>query len=104
MMTALENDMDVVIGNNCPGVGVIALDTAVKVLDGEKVEEDIYVTSGLFVNEKDKDLDLGLDTEVIEEGVNCWTDQADGLDWPVLPADFTTITIDVDEVSDFSQS
>lgn len=103
MMTALENDMDVIIGNNCPGVGVIALDTALKVLEGEEVEEDIFVTAGLFVNEKDKDIDVGMETTVIEEGVNCWADQADGLDWPVLPEDFTTITFTVDEVSDFGK-
>lgn len=103
MMTALENDMDVIIGNNAPGVGVIALDVAVKVLDGEKVDQDTFVTAGLFVNEKDADLDVGMETEVIEEGVNVWKDQADGLDWPVLPDSFTTISIDVDEISDFAQ-
>ncbi len=103
MITALENDMDVIIGNNFPGVGVIALDTALKVLEGEEVEEDIFVTAGLFVTEKDKDLDVGQPTTVIEKGVNCWEDQADGLDWPVLPDDFTTISFEIDEVSDFAK-
>lgn len=103
MMTALENDMDVIIGNNAPGVGVIALDTAVKVLEGEEVEQDIFVTAGLFVNEKDKDIDVGMPTTVIQEGENCWADQADGLDWPVLPDDFQTITIDIEEISDFGK-
>lgn len=103
MMTALENDMDVIVGNNCPGVGVIALDVAVKVLEGETVDQDTYVTSGLFVNDKDKDIDVGMNTTVIEEDVNCWKDQNDGLDWPVLPDNFTTISFDVDEVSNFSK-
>ncbi len=103
METALNNDMDVIIGNNCPGVGVIALDVAVRVLDGEEVEQDTYVTSGLFVTEKDKDIELELPTTVIEEGVNCWKDQADGLDWPVLPDTFTTISFEVDEISNYSK-
>lgn len=103
METALNNDMDVIIGNNCPGIGVIALDNAVKILDGEKVEQDTFVTSGLFVNDKDKNIDVGLPTTVIEEGVNCWENQVDGLDWPVLPDDFKTLTLTVEEISDFSK-
>lgn len=103
MMTALQNDMDVMIGNNAPGIGVIALDNAVRILEGEEVEQDTFVTSGLFVNEKDKDIDVGMPTTIIEENVNCWADQADGLDWPVLPDDFTTVTIEIDEVSDFGK-
>ena len=102
MVTALENNMNVIIGNNCPGIGVIALETAVQVLDGNEVEQDIFATPGMFVTEQDKDVKLGLETTVIEEGVNCWKDQADGLDWPALPDDFTAITIDVDEISDFA--
>ena len=103
METALNNDMDVIIGNNCPGIGVIALDNAVKILDGEKVEQDTFVTSGLFVNDKDKNIDVGLPITVIEEGVNCWENQMDGLDWPVLPDDFKTLTLTVEEISDFSK-
>lgn len=103
METALNNDMDVIIGNNCPGIGVIALDNAVKILDGEKVEQDTFVTSGLFVNDKDKNIDVGLPITVIEEGVNCWENQVDGLDWPVLPDDFKTLTLTVEEISDFSK-
>lgn len=103
MMTVLNNDMDVIIGNNCPGVGVIALDVAVRVLEGETVEQDTFVTAGLFVNEKDAGIDVGLPTTVIKEGVNCWADQSDGLDWPVLPDTFTTISFDVNEVSNFKK-
>lgn len=102
METALQNDMDAMIGNNCPGVGVIALDVAVRVLDGEEVEQDTYVTAGIFVNEKDKDIDVSLPVSVIEEGVTCWEDMPDGLDWPALPDDFTTVSIDIEDVASYS--
>ncbi len=103
MMTASINDMDSIIGNNFPGIGVLALDVAVRVLEGETVEEDTFVTAGLYVTDKDKDMDIGASTTVIQEGVNCWAEQPDGLDWPVLPDDFTKISIDVNEVSNFSK-
>ena len=46
---------------------------------------------------------LMLPITVIEEGVNCWENQVDGLDWPVLPDDFKTLTLTVEEISDFSK-
>jgi ribose transport system substrate-binding protein len=103
MKTAFENNMDVIIGNNAPGIGVIALDNALKVLEGENVDQDTYISAGLFVNKKDKDIDVGMPTEVIEEGVNFWADQPDGLDWPVLPKDFSAITFDVKEITNYSK-
>lgn len=104
MITAVNNDMDAIIGNNCPGLGVIAMDVAMRVLDGEEAEQDLFVEPGMFVNEKDKDIELGIPTQVIELGVNCWEDQPDGLDWPLFPTDFTTVDISVEEISDFAQN
>lgn len=103
MVTAYDNDMDIIIGNNPPGVGVIALDVALRVLDGEMVDQDTFVTANLFVNEKDKAIDVGMAKTIIEKGVNCWEDQPDGLDWPVLPDNFTKVTFDVNEISNYSK-
>ncbi|MCH3917853.1 MAG: sugar ABC transporter substrate-binding protein [Spirochaetia bacterium] len=102
MVTAEKNNMDVIIGNNGPGIGVIAMDIALRVLKGETVEKDTYLSAGLFVNEKDKDIDVGMPTQVIKEGVNCWKDKADGLDWPLFPSTFSKVQISADDISDFN--
>ena len=103
MLTALDHDMEAIIGNNCPGLGVICMDVVLRVLEGEEVEEDTYVTPGIFVTEKDADINVGvLSSTVIERGVNCWDDVADGMDWPAFPDDFTTISFDIAEISDFT--
>lgn len=102
MKTMLNNDLDAIIGNNCPGLSVIALDVAVRVLDGETVEQDTLVTPGIFVNEKDADIDIGLPSTVVKLGENVWEDVPDGMDWPALPADFDTITLTIDEISNYT--
>lgn len=102
MRTMLENDLDAIIGNNCPGQSIVALDIAVRLLDGEPVDQNTLMVPGLFVNKKDAGIDVGLPTEVVEEGVNCWTDVPDGMDWPALPSDFTTISLDISEISDYT--
>lgn len=102
MKTMLNNDLDAIIGNNCPGLSVIALDVAVRVLDGETVEQDTLVTPGIFVNEKDADIDVGLPSTVVKLGENVWEDVPDGMDWPALPADFDTITLTIDEISNYT--
>ena len=102
MKTMLNNDLDAIIGNNCPGLSVIALDVAVRVLDGETVEQDTLVTPGIFVNEKDADIDVGLPSTVVKMGENVWEDVPDGMDWPALPADFDSITLTIDEISNYT--
>lgn len=100
MLAALDNNMSIIIGNNCPGLGAIALDVAVRVLDGEEVDKVTQVVPGLFVT--DTSVDVGYDTVKIEEDVNCFRDLPGALDWPALPADFEP-QVTIDEISDYQQ-
>ena len=56
----------------------------------------------IFVNEKDADIDVGLPSTVVKMGENVWEDVPDGMDWPALPADFDTITLTIDEISNYT--
>ena len=54
------------------------------------------------MNEKDADIDVGLPSTVVKLGENVWEDVPDGMDWPALPADFNTITLTIDEISNYT--
>lgn len=99
-LAAIDNKMPIIIGNNIPGLSAIALDVAVRVLDGETVTQDTLVAPGQFVN--DTAVDVGVKTTLIEEGVNCFRDLPGAFDWPVLPDDFAT-QIKVEEIQDYQQ-
>jgi ribose transport system substrate-binding protein len=70
-----------------PGMSVVALETAYKVLNGEEVAlnntlDDLYLASNTAgeIN--------GVTVNKLEEGVNCWRDQDASFGWPVVPTDF----------------
>lgn len=100
MLAALDNNMNIIIGNNAPGLGAVAMSVAVKVLDGEQVDKLTQITPGFFVT--DTSIDAGYPTVQIEEGTNCFTDLPGALDWPALPADFEP-QVTVDEISNYQQ-
>lgn len=100
MITAYDNKMDVLIGNNIPGLGAVALSIAVDVLNGETVEQETLITPGLFTN--DTSVDVGLETTALEEDVTFFRDLPDAFDYPVLPADFEP-QVEAKEVADYQQ-
>lgn len=100
MLAGIDNKMNLIIGNNAPGLGAIAMDVAFRVLNGEDVDKDTQITPGFFVT--DDSIDIGYPTEKIEEGKNCFRDLPGALDWPALPADFEP-QVTVEEISDYKK-
>jgi len=86
MVECVKNDVNVIIANNIPGLGAIALKTAIDILDGENPQNHIKIDP-LFLA-TDTSIDVGVPLVKIELGVNCWEDMPYGFDWPVLPEDF----------------
>lgn len=106
MYTTLSKDLDAVIGNNCPGQGVVAMDIALRVLKGETVDAETLMIPGIFVNSKDADMTISdsLELETIQLDVNCWNDPTlNGMDWPLFPPGFDTISLDISQVSDYQK-
>jgi ribose transport system substrate-binding protein len=100
MLAALDNNMDLLIANNVPGLGAIAMSVAVKVLDGENVPLETLVTPGFF--HIDSSLDIGYPVIKIEDTVNAFRDLPGALDWPALPDGFVP-QVTIDEISDYQQ-
>lgn len=100
MITAYDNKMDVLIGNNIPGLGAVSLSVAVDVLDGKNVEQETLIPAGLFTN--DTSVDVGFETTKLEEDVTFFRDLPDAFDYPVLPADFEP-QVEAKEVADYQQ-
>ncbi len=99
-LAALDNKMNLCIGNNVPGLGAIAMNIAVKVLNGEKVDQVTNVTPGFFVT--DPSIDNGYKTTPIKENVTCFRKLPGAFDWPALPTDFKP-AVTVDEISNYQQ-
>lgn len=100
MIAAFDNKMDVLIGNNIPGLGAVALSVAVDVLDGQDVEQETLIQAGLFTN--DTSVDVGFETTQLEENVTFFRDLPDAFCYPVLPSDFEP-QVDAKEVADYQQ-
>lgn len=98
--TAFDNKMDVLIGQNTPGLGAEAMKVAVDVLDGKEVSQETFVTAGLFTN--DTSVDFGYKTTAIEEGKTFFRDLPDAFDYPAVPADFDP-QVSAEEVSNYKQ-
>lgn len=99
-LAALDNKMNLCIGNNVPGLGAIALSTAVKVLNGEKVDQVTNIMPGFYVT--DTSIDSGYTTTAIKENETCFRKLPGAFDWPALPTDFKP-SVTVDEISDYQQ-
>ena len=97
VLALVDENVEGVIANNLPGLGAMALKVAVDVLDGETVESHIVVDPTFLVTDTSIDLTVGVEGELIEEGVNCFRDMPNGFDWPVLPPDFP-VTVEPSEV------
>lgn len=99
-IAAYDNKMDVLIGQNTPGLGAVAMETAVKALDGEQVDQETLVKASLMTN--DTSVDFGYEASALEENVTFFRDLPDAFDYPVVPKDFTP-QVEASEVSDYQQ-
>ena len=99
-ITAYDNQMDVLIGQNTPGLGAEALKIAVDVLDGKEVPQETMIQAALFTN--DTSVEFGYETTQIEEDTTFFRDLPDAFDYPVVPADFEP-QVEAGEVSDYQQ-
>ena len=102
MGTALENDMSIIIGNNCPGIAAMGLDIAYQALEGKNPQKINSFVSDCFVNQKDVGLDLGVPLQAIEEGVNYFPDFPPAFNWPVLPSAYP-IQVTPEQVFNYQQ-
>ncbi len=94
---AVDSNMDLVTADNYAGQSVLAMDIAIKVLNGETVEKTNLYTPAFFATEE---IDIGFPCEVIEEDVNFWRDLPGALMLPIMPADFP-VQITGHEVADY---
>lgn len=90
LLTCLENDCDGIIHVYIPGISAIALNYAIRILDGETMEKDIVIDPAYVATRND--LDMGEFSDVVidvaEDGVNCFSDQPSSLQWPCISSNF----------------
>lgn len=86
MLMVLKNNVNAIMANNIPGLGALALKTAIDILDGAAPENHILIDPMFLAT--DTTIDVGVPLVKIELGKTCWEDKPYGFDWPVLPADF----------------
>jgi ribose transport system substrate-binding protein len=79
-----------------PGQSVVALDMAIRILDGETVEKNNTVDD-LYFASNNPNIDIGVPIDLIEEGKNCWRDRDSSFGWPVVPVNFP-VQLSIDEV------
>lgn len=91
-LTMLDGEYDGLVWlSGMPGMSALAIETAYKVLSGDKdvikdnTINDLYLAS----NNADTISELeGVTVNQLEEGENCWKDQDASFGWPVVPTDF----------------
>lgn len=90
LLTCLENDCEGIIHVYIPGISAIALNYAIRILDGEEMDMDIVIDPAYVATRND--LDMGEFSDVVidvaEEGVNCFADQPASLQWPCITSNF----------------
>lgn len=90
LLTCLENDTQGIIHVYIPGISAIALNYAIRILDGDKLDKEISVDPAYVATSNEYDMGEFKDVtiDVAEDGKNCFSDQPDNLQWPVVPSNF----------------
>jgi len=90
LLTFLENDSQGIIHVYIPGISAVALNYAIRILDGEEINKNISISPAYVATSNDYDMgeysDINID--VAEEGVNCFKDQSSDLLWPCITSNF----------------
>jgi ribose transport system substrate-binding protein len=84
-----------IVTANPPGLSALAMQTALDLLDGKKIEnKQIRIDPPVYVT--DTSIDIGTKVNKIEEGVVAFPDLPPGLTFPALPPGLT-VTVTTDE-------
>jgi hypothetical protein len=70
-----------------PGLSVVALDMAIKILDGANLPKN-NIIDDLYFASNSQNIDVGVPIDVLEEGRNCWRERDASFGWPVVPVNF----------------
>lgn len=86
----IENNAQGIIDVYIAGLSAIALNYAIRIMDGEEMAEETLVDCAFIATSNDYDMGEYSDVpiEVFEEGVNYFDDQPDELIWPAVPSSF----------------
>ncbi|MCI8598009.1 MAG: substrate-binding domain-containing protein [Lachnospiraceae bacterium] len=93
------------------GMSVMAMDTAIAVLNGETVEQHVVIAPDILVVDGGMDMtavdaaskEIGVGYKIAEEGVDYSSEWPDQFLWPVLPKDYP-VQVDAQDLVDFMAS
>jgi ribose transport system substrate-binding protein len=86
LLALVDDNVVGIVANNIPGLGAMALKTAVDIIEGGNPPNHIVVDPTFAAT--DTSIDVGVPVEKIEIGKTCWREYPFGFDWPVLLSDF----------------
>ncbi|CUX17630.1 substrate-binding domain-containing protein [Clostridium sp. C105KSO13] len=97
----VENKAQGIIDVYIAGLSAIALNYAIRIMDGEEMDEETLVDCAFIATSNEYDMGEYADVpvDVFEEGVNYFNDQPDELIWPAVPSSFG-MDIPMDVVTD----
>ncbi len=90
LISLVDNNAQGIIDVYIAGLSAIALNYAIRIMDGEKMAEETIVDCAFIATSNDYDMGEYSDVpiEVAEEGENFFRDQPDELIWPAVPSTF----------------
>lgn len=111
IMANIENNVPGAFTPWYVGMSVMAMDTAIAVLDGETVEQHQVIAPDILVVDAGMDMsgveaaakEIGVGYKVAEEGVDYSSEWPDQFLWPVLPADYP-VQVSAQDLVDFMAS
>lgn len=86
----VDNNAQGIIDVYIAGLSAIALNYAIRIMDGEEMPEETIVDCAFIATSNEYDMGEYSDVpiEIMEEGVNFFRDQPDELIWPAVPSTF----------------
>lgn len=90
LIALVDNDAQGIIDVYIAGLSAIALNYAIRIMDGEEMAEETIVDCAFIATSNEFDMGEYADVpiEVAEEGVNFFRDQPDEMIWPAVPSTF----------------
>jgi ribose transport system substrate-binding protein len=101
-LAALNRNMNVVSSIDPPGLSALAMDIALRILEGEEVAMDIAVPPQFFTVPDKTNVDIGAPYTTIEKGVTCFENMPGALPWPVITQGFP-VPVTIDEISAYQR-
>ncbi|MDR1505778.1 MAG: substrate-binding domain-containing protein [Treponema sp.] len=102
-LSALNKKIPFISAGNPPGNVVYALDIALRQLKGEAVQHEYVVVPIFYTIPECADIDIGYKVTTIERGVTVFDNAPGAIEWPALPAEFTTMQFTIDEIANYKQ-